>query len=268
MEWRGRLERRLTNESLQSNRRFVLRLWLFAGGGVAFVVTLMVTVVLTADDFTVWLAAAFLPTLAVLIFGLRWWGARRFEKALQQPRPTAFLRFVQQGASAAVPHAAQMAAGQSALVSVLYGEVEQAERFLDSVTWNAAPAIVEAQASAARALIAYVRGDAREGLGWAGKAREEARVGSGLPGGAATERAFNVYVALGTVLYQEETEETIQDLTDGFERLPLLPRVVAAWGLALVAAQRGDRARFEELRGFIATRTPHFTPIFASLDAA
>jgi hypothetical protein len=249
------------------NWTFLLRLWIPA---LVLCVAMgsLLSGGLAAGDQSRWLPAVFGLLMAGVVFAsVRWLQKRRFARALRSADPGPFLLSFAESLRK-LPHGSLLAVAQSAAILPLYGRFAEAEEALDGVCDRNAPPVIQAQLRVARAILAYARGEVTEGLDHAVAANLLASGVSRFPGGRSSELAFRNCRNLGLALSGRGTEATERELRTGFERLPLLSQIKAAWGLAVLAKREGDTPRFQGLREFIATRAPHLSPVLASLDAA
>jgi hypothetical protein len=159
-----------------------------------------------------------------------------------------------------------MATANVATVTALYGEVDEADRSLRAISWDGCPPLVEAQRSAARAVIAYVRGDYGGGRSHAIRAAMEADTPEGFPGAATSALAVRMHEALGRALSGTTNDESLRVLELAREKLPPLGKVLAAWGLAAIAKREEEAAHLAEQIAFLRAHAPHFAPVFASLE--
>jgi hypothetical protein len=203
-----------------------------------------------------------------MVFFVRWRTKRRLERMYQSPDPAQHIRWMESAIRKSRylnPHGSHAIAGNSATVLALYGRFDEAERALDSVSWDDVPPLIVAQALAARAVIAYARGDVTDGLDHAAAATINSAVDSAMPGAHTSELAFRTYRNLGLALAGRATDTTREELTTALTKLPPLGQILAAWGLAAIAKQHGDAEQLASMRSLIATRAPHFAPVLASI---
>lgn len=189
---------------------------------------------------------------------------RKVAAALRSPTPEAFRSVAY--SNRAGPYGIQLSAANVANVCALYGRVDEAEAALASVSWDECPPIVLANRSAARALMAYARGELGEGRVHAIRATEEGEVPSAAPGGKTSAIAFRTHVDLGRALEGRATAATVKDLEEARATLPLLGQIVAEWALGAAARDRGDEARLAIARAFVVEHAPYFAPVLQSLD--
>ena len=246
------------------NRHYLLRLWrpvlaACALLGVAFFVALG-----TGE------AAQTIPILltvvlaAVIFFAIRWSQKRRILRMLQAADPSAFLRSFA-GSMRRIPHGSMFAAANTATILALYGRFDEAERALESGSWQGVPPLVQAQESIARATIAYARGSLVEGLDHAVAATHQGSLHVSAPGAKTTELALRTYRNLGLALAGRATQSTAGELRTAHAQLPLVGQILAAWGLARIAKSTGDAAEHRTMTAFIVKHAPHFTPVLESV---
>lgn len=248
---------------MKDNRTYLIRLWIPALLGIGFVGFLTIAA-LTSGEPARMLAPAFGIVVAALLFGTqRWRIKRRFTRGLRSEDPTAFLRWFA-STTRRVPHGAYFTAAQSATIFALYGRFDDAEKSLASVSWDGVPPLIEAQASAARAILAYARGEISDGLDHAVAATLQGSVESTFPGAATSELAFRTIRNVGLALAGRATATTEQELRTAFTTLPLLGRINAAWGLAAIAKKEGANEEHASMIAFIRQNAPHFGPVLAA----
>ena len=254
------------SNSPNNNRRFLTRLWIPVLLFSAFVVVVMIAALTSGDAARTTPVIVGLAVAAVAIVVSRWFQKHRVARMLLAPDPSPFLRSIAASARR-IPHGSLLAAANAATVLALYGRFREAEEALRSVSWQGAPPLIQAQASAARAVLAYVQGAVNEGLDYAVAATQEAPVDVAFPGAAIAELAFRTYRNLGLALGGRATETTAEELRNAMTRLPVLGQILAAWGLAVIARSMGDVAEVNRLRSFIEQQAPHFTPVLESTAA-
>lgn len=239
------------------NRRYLLRLWIPALVGCAVVGTLLL-LTLTSGDAARSIPAAIAVAFTVgMFFGTRWRQKRRIAQMLQTPDPDRFLSSFAKSMKR-IPHGSLMAAANSATVLALYGRFEQAEGALSAESWDAAPPLIQAQESAARAVVAYARGTITEGLDYAVAASQQAALNLSAPGARTSDLAYRTYRNLGLALAGRATDTTTQELRTALAQLPLLGQVLAAWGLALIAKSTGASTELREMQAFLKKNAPYF----------
>jgi hypothetical protein len=254
-------------DSSNDNRRFLTRLWMPVIAVCVILAVLVIAALTSGDNARVVPVIVAIVVTAVMIPGMRWWQKRRFARMFRSPDPNPFLQSFAASARR-VPNGSQIAAANACTVLALYGRFREADDALRSVSWAETPPIVNAQASAARAVLAYAQGVIADGLDHAVAAMQEASVDGAFPGAAQSELAFRMYRNLGLALSGRETEKTAEELRQAKARLPLLGQILAAWGLAAIARRSGDTAVLNEMRAFIEQRAPYFAPVLESLAAA
>jgi hypothetical protein len=245
------------------NRSYVIRLWATTLVMCGFLGAITIAALLSGDPIRVAIAIAAITLTPVLIFGGRWSRKRRLARLLRSADPLPALRAAAASARR-IPHGPLFAASSTATVLALYGRFEEAERELSSVSWDAAPPFVQAQGSAARAVVAYARGEVEDGLDHAVTATQQAMLDIDVPGAKTSELALRTYRNLGLALAGRATETTERELRTAFAQLPHVGRVLAAWGLAAIARSNGSRAELEAMQSFIRETAPHATALLAS----
>src|SRR5260221_2704157 len=241
------------------NRSYLLRLWIPAlvlGG----LIGVLILAALTSGEptRTVPIAVGVVITVIMFISTLSR-KKRQIARMLQVPAPDWFLR-----SSAAsmvrIPHGAFFAAANSATILALYGSFEEAERALEGLAWETSPPLVQAQGSAAHAVVAYARGAITDGLDYAVVAGHQAVLDVAAPGARTSELAFRLYRNLGLALAGRATDTTREELRRALAQLPLLGQILAAWGLAADARNNGAVSELETMQAFIKRNAPHFSP--------
>jgi hypothetical protein len=187
--------------------------------------------------------------------------ARLFHASTPEPLFRSLARSVDR-----IAYGPQCTAAGTAAILALYGRVDEATRQLEeSVSWRGAPPVIQAQKSVARALIAYVRGSVEEGLGHAATAVRHAAVDRDTRENRTATLALRTYENLGVALAGRATNATRDELRKAFARLPLLGRILAAWGLATSAQASGDATELRTMQQFLERNAPHLAPILASV---
>jgi hypothetical protein len=253
--------------SRSSNQRFILRLWIPALL-VSFIVGALLLSALTSGQPARYLSASIgLTAVVVFVLVIRSMSARRIARMLASPDPDKLLASMARSMNR-VPHGSLFAASSSAIVLALHDRVDDAERELDSQSWTAVPDLVLAQQTGARAVIAYASGNVAAGLHHASDALEQSLVASHAPGAKTSKLGFQTYRNLGLALSGKLDEESHGQLRTAFQGLPLIGRVLAAWGLAANAKRHGSATEYDTMRAFVSSHAPHCRAITHSLDAA
>jgi hypothetical protein len=248
------------------NRQYLLGLWrpvLAACALLGIAVFAALSTGEAAQTIPILLAIAF--TVAMFLW-IRWYQKRRVARMLQAADPSSFLRSFA-GSMRRIPHGSLFAAANAATILAFYGRFDEAERTLASNSWQGVPPFVQAQESAARAVIAYARGSLVEGLDHAVAATHQASLNVAAPGVEKSELAFRMYRNLGLALSGRATDSTPGELRTAHGELPLLGQIMAAWGLARIAKSRGDAAEYRAMKAFIEKHAPYFTPMLESTAA-
>jgi len=253
--------------SRAGNRRYLFQVWLPAIAVCAVVGTALIAALSSGERDRIIPAAGAIAFAVVVAAAIFWYQKNRMARMLQTADPVPFLRSFAASMSR-IEHGALYAAAHCATILALYGRFDEAERALQSLLWRGVPPLVQAQCSAAHAVIAYARGSLTEGLDYAVDASEKASVDAAFPGAETSALALRTHRNLGLALSGRATDTTADELRAALARLPLLGQILAAWGLTMVAKRSGDVTKFQEMRAFIERQAPHFTPVLASIGPA
>lgn len=238
------------------NRQYILRLWIAPMILCLMLGALFVAALISGDVTRMVPAIVGLVFATALIVGARWYKKRRLARMLQSADPRPFLYSFAKSARQG-PSGAQMAAANTATVLALYGYDDEAERALESVSWSNSVPLIQAQRTAARAVIAYAKGLPAEGLDHAVAAMAEASLDAAVPGARMSELALRTYRNVGMALCDRSNDRIVEELREAHARLPLLGQILAAWGLAVSAEKRGDPIEYETMRSFIERHAPY-----------
>lgn len=236
----------------QENRAYALRLWFAVVPFGAFVAYILIDALL--DPARRGIALVAIVVGAVVIALMRRGAHGRLEKILLAEDPRPLLQSFEPAGTA-----------NAALILALFGAPDEGEQKLDAASWDGAPPIVRAQESAARAVIAYVRGEFEEGLDHAVAAAQLGEIDGKFPGGERSELALRTFRNLGLALSGRATATTAEELRAAHAKLPLVGQLLAAWGLAAIAKRESEVAELATMRTFIEKRAPHFAPVLASI---
>lgn len=248
-----------------TNRRLLLLLWAPLAVIVAGWIVHFARLAEGGEIGTLFSSVLLVPAVVGLMLYVRRKKEKQLAVALLAPTPAAF-RELAFGNGGTIPYGLQMATANVATVTALYGDVEEADRSLRSISWDGCPPMVDAQRSVARAVIAYARGDYGGGRSHAIRAAMEADVPEGFPGASTSALAVRMHEALGRALSGTMNDESRRVLELAREKLPLLGKVLAAWGLAAIAKREENEAHLAEQVTFLRAHAPHFAPVFASLE--
>ena len=247
-----------------ANQKFLMKLWL-PGIVVALIIVASVLGGVTRGDTSPLVFTLEGVILAVVLhFGIKHFQGRRFAKLLRQDSPGKLSEYFARILRRA-PHGRHYAAAQSAVVTALYGDVASADEHLASVDWKGLPPMVRAQETLAQAIIMYSKGEYLPGENLSRLAQSQAEIPKGNPGAKTAELAFLNHINLGMILAGSDTPDSRDVLRTAFEKLPLLGKILAAWGLAVAANRAGDSAGFKRMTDFVAENAPHFRTVLDSI---
>lgn len=210
----------------------------------------------------------FLIIFTSIFLALYVWRVRlraSYRKAFQHPDPSKILAVTDRVAlaSSASPGGDAGRAQSRAFAFSFYGDEEGAARALSEVPWNTKAPIQQAMGLYGEAVVEFLcHRNAKRGLDLSRRARELARVDSRAPGARGTLKAYDTLVAIGEILSNEFSLETLDDLDREFRRLKLSPRkLLVAFALQVGMAQVGKTERAEELRSFLRDTVPYCAPL-------
>jgi len=249
--------------SRPKNRSYLLRLWIRAVLLCSFVAVLVILALTSGDPGRAIPVAASIGVAAVMLVMVRRHQKARIARMLQAADPNASLQSFATSVRR-IPHGSLFAASNSATILALYGRVTDAEHALQSVSWDGLPPVVDAQRSAACAVIAYARGAINEGLDHAVTAAQLASLDMSVPGARTSEVAFRTYRNLGLALSGRATDTTAQELRVALAKLPLVGQLLAAWGLAIIAKGNGNMSELRAMQALIKKQAPFFAPVIES----
>jgi hypothetical protein len=245
------------------NTSYLLRLW-WPAGLIAACVAIPIAIGLPIALWQGQTEAALIVAVAILLpvalfVGIRWLQNWRVRRLFQSPVPEALISFCRRSARMAlIADADALVAHNCASVYILYGQFEDARSQLRSVSWERRAPLIAACGQASEALLCYL--DTREyerGLTIARAAQELGTVHKAFPGAATSHAALASFVQIGEVLTGHGTRSTIQSLEDHYRHLPLVGKLLVAWGLKQAYGQSGDVNRAQAMDHFIRQLGPN-----------
>jgi hypothetical protein len=248
------------SNSRKKNDRYLARLWLVVIVCIAFFGIIFLAALTSGDPKRVVPVVVGTTAAVIVLGGLHYYQKRLVARMLRAEDPRTFLASFAR-ATHRVPHGSLLAAANSATILALYGRLAEAEETLESVSWHHAPPIIQAQESTARAAIAYVKGNAAEGLEHAVAATSLASLNPAAPGARTAELAFRTYRNVGMALASRDTEITVEELRLAFVKLPLVGQILSAWALAVIARRQGADVERLRMETFLTKNAPHFAPL-------
>jgi len=189
-------------------------------------------------------------------------GRRRHRNARKQPLPEssgALIRQLERELSSGfIPYREHLVAPNKAIIHALYGEFDQAEAALETVSWQDVPDAIDAARFHARAVVSYLRGGApQQGLNHARRAQRL----SGEPPAFALQRTRTLrvqafYVAWGEALTCQHTSTTSSAIEALLTDMSPVIRALAQAALADVREAQGDSAGAQVIRDALRKAAP------------
>jgi hypothetical protein len=238
----------------------VRQIWLL--WGVAVVVSSLTLIgLIGAARRGDYLILVVVPLVAAVLVGTHVLQRRAQARLLLQPSLDAVLQYYQKALGRA-PQAEAALAYTSALAAAYYGDFTRAEQLVGSVKWEGRGRVYEAWPLHIDALLLFWRDKQyRRGLAVARRAQELADVGSSLPGAGTSRLAYATLVAVGEVLVNEPTSETVNILDRARQKLPLMGGLLATWGLAVHHARLGSALAADQALAQNRSAAPYCTPL-------
>jgi hypothetical protein len=241
---------------MSPNARYLAILWVVVGAIFAFVASLYARSVVDGDYVMV---AAGVVGVGILVVALGCRARRRLRQLLQCETPVPLVQFYERTmGSTLIPNGDALLSHSSALAYTLYADYPAARAALARVAWNERPPLVRALRRSVEALLCYF--DTQEyarGLDLAESAKELAAIPALFPGARTAAAAHESYGEIGQVLCGKSTEATVASLERKMASLPLIGRLLVAWGLAIAYSQRGNTAKAEDMLAFVRKYAPH-----------
>ncbi len=190
---------------------------------------------------------------------------------LQHPGPDRLVERVTQQLKSAqeLPDFDAFMAQALALSHALYGRGDDANRALAAIEWSGRAPLIQGVGLVGEGLVELLcRRDAERARLLFCQAGALTSMSLSVPGAADGERHIGALVAVSDVALGRESPTSATRLADCAEddRFPPM-KLIATFGLAVVATRSGDRARAAELRGFLTRVAPHCTPLHREPDA-
>jgi hypothetical protein len=150
----------------------------------------------------------------------------------------------------------------TALPLVLYGNYSQAEEVMEKVDWTKQEPIYQALKFNINSLINYFNSNNFEGLSFARQAKALATTSSMFLGSNKSQSTYEAYIEIGQILNGLTNETIIKSLNDRFIKLPLIPKLIIAWGLQNAYKQINNMDKFEEMKLFCTKNAPYCNALF------
>lgn len=208
-------------------------------------------------DFSGFFAIVF---AVAMMFGIRWWTADKVRRLLQADSAATFIAYYRRAllGRVMIPNGEAMYAHSAAVVHLIYGDFPAARACLHSVNWAGRMPLIEGMGLSGEALLCYFdTRDYEKGLEFAQAAQKLAQTAEVLPGAKTSAAAFASYVEIGEILCRRATPETLASLRERSKRLPLMGKILVAWGLAIGYRDAGNPAQFEVMRNYLRLTAPH-----------
>lgn len=146
----------------------------------------------------------------------------------------------------------------SALAYVLYGDYEQALEKVKSLDWSSKPPLLQAPYLQIQSLTHYLgQSDVSVGLRLARKAKALASCDPQWPGSKKSEMVYDAYVLIGQVLSGLPNSTVIASLEEYYKKLPIIPRLFVAWGLANAYKQTNQMEKANAMLAICKANAPY-----------
>jgi hypothetical protein len=178
-------------------------------------------------------------------------------RLLQQPSLDPFDAFYDE-AIGNVPDSHYFITGSKGVIAALYGEFDLAGQAYNMHVWSKGSAAVQAQGEQIRILIDYLHTkNYYAGHQRAIRSQQTSTVSKLLPGAQIGNSALSSQVLIGEILQGNATDEVMTTLQADYRKLPLLGKLIAAWGLAKGHTLRGEIDKAQAYLAFIEKSAPH-----------
>lgn len=144
----------------------------------------------------------------------------------------------------------------TALSYVFYGDYEKAIEIMNTIDWKTKEPMFQALNFNIRSLVNYFNNETHLGLSNARRAKALATT-SAFPGAKKSIETYDAYVEVGEVLSRVSNDHTIQSLELKFNKLPLLPKLIIAWGLMNGYKQRNEMNGYNKMLEFCEINAPY-----------
>jgi hypothetical protein len=144
------------------------------------------------------------------------------------------------------------------LIYTLYGDFDDSKVEVNKINWEQKPPLVKAQRLFLQALWAYLEThDFQQGSNLAQEARQLTEVSSSFPGASRALGAYDMVVEVGELLSGNSKPSTVAKLEERLQRLPVLMKVIAAWGLEGFYNQSGQSEQARKMRELLINLAPY-----------
>ncbi|WP_017811963.1 hypothetical protein [Paenibacillus shenyangensis] len=249
---------------MKKNNKYLLKLWvpivlLITFGSMSLLLGMV------KDPFI--LIGPFM--LIVVLFIIKFRMGKKLINALQKDTPEPFIRAMIAPAKRISQKDIREAslAYNTALAYVIYGQYEEAVQIMDNINWGTKEPIYQALPHNIRSLIHYFSGEITAGLASARKARALASV-SVFPGAKKSMETYDTYVEIGQILSGINIDEHINNIQIKYEKLPLLPKLIASWGLLNGYAQQHDMNKSRIMLEYCQSIAPHCKPLHLTQESS
>jgi len=145
----------------------------------------------------------------------------------------------------------------TALAYTLYGDYDKAREVIERLEWETKEPMVQALYFSMKSLICYFDDEHRDGLSYARKARELGGTSLNFPGARKSNETYEAYIEIGQILNGFGSEQIIRSLERKFNKLPLLPKIIIAWGLMHGYKDKSDFNGYNSMQEFCNVNAPH-----------
>jgi hypothetical protein len=200
------------------------------------------------------LAIGFIIAVVLINFG-----SVRTNQLLQADSPKPLIAYYAKTfGRRSTPFNIALLAFSKALGYTLYGLFDSARAEVEKIDWEQKPPIWQALKVYLQALWAYLeKHDFQQGTILAKEARRLAEVSSSFPGAKRSLSSYDAIVEIGELLSGNTDPTIVTRLRKRLRRLPILVKVLIAWGLEGFYDRSGDVKQAQEMRDLLTKLAPH-----------
>ncbi|MBO8173375.1 MAG: hypothetical protein H0Z33_16025 [Bacillaceae bacterium] len=243
---------------VNKNNKYLLKLWI--PSLIIIIVAFISLANNTNQNPTVLITVLFVIGLVIY---MRFKAKNKINQSLKKESPESLIKTLNGSIKLSMGDIkAFMTAYHSALSYLLYGQFQQALAEMNKINWEEQEPLFQSFNLNIQSLNHYLNTkDYQEGLRLARKAKASASVSSVYPGQQKSAQTYQAYVDVGLILTNQASEEQIKNVQQVFNKLPVIPKLIIAWGLAVYYKNHNQMDKASEMINFCQQSAPYCRPL-------
>ncbi|WP_058303116.1 hypothetical protein [Gorillibacterium timonense] len=238
---------------MKENNKFLAKLWI-----PIVLLIIFASIGLVREISEAW-TYVLIPVIVLLFFYvIRVRVKNRVKAALQHQTPDKLIETIASPLRGSVRKELQepFYVYNTALSYVFYGELDKAASVMNTIEWETKEPMFQALNDSIRSQIQYFTNDIHSGLANARRAKALAATSS-FPGAKKSAEVYEAYVEVGEIVGWNRNDDLIRSLEQKYQKMPLLPKLIIAWGLMNGYHQRNETKKCEDMLEFCKSSAPH-----------